>query len=74
MTEPQVASSDATNVELRIEKDGDDWVLNGRKWFITNAMYERTGIFIVMGKSDPDNPNRHLQQSADSGAKKRLPA
>ncbi len=63
MTEPQVASSDATNVELRIEQDGDHWVLNGRKWFITSAMYERTQIFIVMGKSDPDNPNRHLQQS-----------
>ena len=63
MTEPQVASSDATNVELRIERDGDEWVLNGRKWFITNAMYERTKIFIVMGKSDPENPNRHMQQS-----------
>ncbi|MFK7731470.1 MAG: acyl-CoA dehydrogenase family protein [Pseudomonadales bacterium] len=63
MTEPQVASSDATNVELRIERDGDDYLLNGRKWFITSAMYERTGIFIVMGKSDPDNSNRHLQQS-----------
>jgi acyl-CoA dehydrogenase len=63
MTEPQVASSDATNVELRIERDGDAWVLNGRKWFITGAMYERCRIFIVMGKSDPDNPNRHLQQS-----------
>lgn len=63
MTEPQVASSDATNVELRIEQDGDHCVLNGRKWFITSAMYERTKIFIVMGKSDPDNPNRHLQQS-----------
>ena len=63
MTEPQVASSDAANVELRIEREGDDWVLNGRKWFITNAMYERTKILIVMGKSDPNNPSRHLQQS-----------
>jgi acyl-CoA dehydrogenase len=63
MTEPQVASSDATNVELRIEKKGQEWVLNGHKWFITNAMYERTKILIVMGKSDPINPNRHLQQS-----------
>jgi acyl-CoA dehydrogenase len=63
MTEPQVASSDATNIELRISRDGDEWVLNGRKWFITNAMYERTKIFIVMGKSDPDNPNRHKQQT-----------
>jgi acyl-CoA dehydrogenase len=63
MTEPQVASSDATNIETRIERDGDDYVINGRKWFITGAMNERTQIFIVMGKSDPDNPNRHLQQS-----------
>lgn len=63
MTEPQVASSDATNIELSIRKDGDEWVLNGRKWFITNAMYELTKIFIVMGKSDPDNPNRHKQQT-----------
>ena len=63
MTEPQVASSDATNVQLSMVRDGDEWVLNGRKWFITNAMYERTRIFIVMGKSDPDNPNRHKQQS-----------
>jgi len=63
MTEPQVASSDATNIETRIERDGDDYVINGRKWFITGAMNERTKIFIVMGKSDPDNPNRHLQQS-----------
>lgn len=63
MTEPQVASSDATNVELKIRRDGDEWVLNGRKWFITNAMNARTKIFIVMGKTDPDNPNRHLQQT-----------
>ena len=65
MTEPQVASSDATNIELSIEKDNDtgDWVLNGRKWYITGAMYERTKIFIVMGKSDPENTNRHLQQT-----------
>lgn len=63
MTEPQVASSDATNIELRISKEGDEWVLNGRKWFITGAMYERTKIFIVMGKSDPENPSRHLQQT-----------
>ena len=63
MTEPQVACSDATNVELRIEREGDEWVLNGRKWFTSNAMHTRTAIFIVMGKSDPDNANRHLQQS-----------
>lgn len=63
MTEPQVASSDATNIELQIRRDGDEWVLNGHKWFITGAPYERCKIFIVMGKSDPDNANRHLQQS-----------
>ena len=63
MTEPQVASSDATNIQLAITKEGNEWVLNGRKWFITGAMYERTKIFIVMGKSDPDNPSRHLQQT-----------
>ena len=63
MTEPQVASSDATNIELSILRDGDEYVLNGRKWFITGAMYERCGLFIVMGKSDPDNPSRHKQQS-----------
>ncbi len=63
MTEPQVASSDATNIELSIKQDGDEWVLDGRKWFITGAMYERCGIMIVMGKSDPDNANRHKQQT-----------
>lgn len=63
MTEPQVASSDATNIELSIRREGDEWVLNGRKWFITGAFYERTKIFIVMGKSDPDNSNRHRQQT-----------
>lgn len=63
MTEPQVASSDATNIELSIRRDGDDYVLNGKKWFISGAMYERCAIFIVMGKSDPDNESRHKQQS-----------
>jgi len=63
MTEPGVASSDATNIETSIRREGDEYVIDGRKWFITNAMYERTQLFIVMGKSDPDNPNRHLRQS-----------
>ena len=63
MTEPDVASSDATNVQTSVLRDGNDYVINGRKWFITNAMYERTKILIVMGKSDPENPNRHQQQS-----------
>jgi acyl-CoA dehydrogenase len=62
MTEPDVASSDATNVELRIERDGDEYVLNGRKWFASGAMRERCQILIVMGKTDPDGPP-HRQQS-----------
>jgi len=63
MTEPDVASSDATNVRTSIVREEDEYVINGKKWFITNALYERTKIFIVMGKSDPENSNRHLQQS-----------
>ena len=63
MTEPDVASSDATNIQLSIRQDADEWVLNGRKWFITGAMNERTKIIIVMGKSAPDHPDRHRQQT-----------
>jgi acyl-CoA dehydrogenase len=63
MTEPQVASSDATNIELSIQKQGNEWVLNGRKWFITGAMHENTQVFIVMGKSNPNNTDRHQQQT-----------
>ncbi len=62
MTEPAVASSDATNVQLRIERDGDEYVLNGRKWWISGAMRERCRIFIVMGKTDLTAP-KHKQQS-----------
>jgi acyl-CoA dehydrogenase len=62
MTEPDVASSDATNIELRIERDGDDYVLNGRKWWTSGALKERCRILIVMGKTDPQAP-RHQQQS-----------
>src|SRR3954451_11519608 len=54
MTEPDVASSDARNIALRIERDGDDYVLNGRKWWTSGAMRERCRILIAMGKSDPD--------------------
>jgi acyl-CoA dehydrogenase len=63
MTEPDVASSDATNIRTRIERDGDGYVVNGRKWFITNAPYVRTKIFIVMGVSDPEHENRHARHS-----------
>ena len=63
MTEPDVASSDATNIETRIERDGDHYRINGKKWFITNAPYERTQIFIVMGVSDPVHENRHQRHS-----------
>jgi len=62
MTEPAVASSDATNIATRIERDGDEYVLNGRKWWITGAMNPNCSIFIVMGKTDPD-ADRHRQQS-----------
>ncbi|MEA2208871.1 MAG: acyl-CoA dehydrogenase [Solirubrobacteraceae bacterium] len=62
MTEPAVASSDARNVELRIERDGEDYVLNGRKWWTSNALHPNCRILIVMGKTDPDGPT-YKQQS-----------
>jgi acyl-CoA dehydrogenase len=62
MTEPAVASSDATNIELRIEREGDEYVLNGRKWWISGMMRERCRILIVMGKTDPGAPP-YRQQS-----------
>jgi acyl-CoA dehydrogenase len=62
MTEPDVASSDATNIALSIVRDGDEYVLNGRKWWITGAMNPNCRIFIVMGKTDP-TAERHRQQS-----------
>ena len=63
MTEPDVGSSDATNIQTKITKKDDHWVVSGRKWFITGAMSERTRLFIVMGKSNPDNPDRYRQQT-----------
>jgi acyl-CoA dehydrogenase len=62
MTEPDVASSDATNIQTSIVRDGDEYVINGRKWFITGAMNPNARIFIVMGKTDP-TAERHRQQS-----------
>ncbi len=62
MTEPAVASSDATNIATRIQRDGDEYVISGRKWWITGAMNPNARVFIVMGKSDSD-ADRHRQQS-----------
>ncbi len=63
MTEPAVASSDATNIESSIVRDGDDYIINGRKWYTTNATDPRCKICIFMGKTDPESPDRHRQQS-----------
>lgn len=63
MTEPDVASSDATNIQSLIVRDGDEYVINGHKWYTTNATDPRCKICIFMGKTDPDNPNRYKQQS-----------
>ena len=63
MTEPAVASSDATNIECRITRDGDSYVLEGRKWWVSGAADARCKLLIVIGKNDPDNANRHRQQS-----------
>jgi len=63
MTEPQVASSDATNIESSIVRDGNQYVINGHKWYTTNATHPRCEIAIFMGKTDPENTDRHRQQS-----------
>ena len=63
MTEPDVASSDATNIRCQIMREGDEYVIKGRKWYTTGGMRESCELLIVMGKSDPENPNRHAQQS-----------
>ncbi len=62
MTEPAVASSDATNIELSIVRDGEDYVLNGRKWWASGALHAHCRLLIVMGKTDPTGP-KHRQQS-----------
>jgi acyl-CoA dehydrogenase len=63
MTEPNVASSDATNIQTRIRREGDDYVISGTKWWSSGAGDPRCKIYIVMGKTDPDNTSRHSQQS-----------
>ncbi|MFG2513581.1 acyl-CoA dehydrogenase family protein [Streptomyces sp. NPDC048584] len=63
MTEPDVASSDATNITTRIERDGDEYVITGRKWYISGAMHPDCAVFIVMGKTDPDGADIRRQQS-----------
>ncbi len=63
MTEPDVASSDATNIETSIVRDGDEYVINGRKFYISGACRKSCEIMIVMGKTDPENTNRYIQQS-----------
>jgi acyl-CoA dehydrogenase len=63
MTEPEVASSDATNIQCRVERQGNEYVVNGRKWWSSGAGDPRCKIYILMGKSDPDNADRHQQQS-----------
>ena len=62
MTEPDVASSDATNIQTRIERDGDEYVINGRKWWTSNALHRNCRVLIVMGKTNPGGPP-HRQQS-----------
>src|SRR5687767_10508105 len=63
MTEPEVASSDATNIQCRIEKQGNQYLINGRKWWSSGAGDPRCRIYILMGKTDPANPDKHQQQS-----------
>ena len=63
MTEPLVASSDATNIESSIQKEGDEYVINGRKWWTSGANDPRCKVLIFMGKTDPNNPDRYKQQS-----------
>jgi acyl-CoA dehydrogenase len=63
MTEPEVASADATNIETRIRRDGDEYIINGRKWWTSGALDPRCKIMIVMGQTDPDNPDRYRRQS-----------
>jgi alkylation response protein AidB-like acyl-CoA dehydrogenase len=72
MTEPMVASSDATNVECRIERDGDEYVINGRKWWTSGAMDPRCKLCILMGKTDLRAPPHKQQSMVSTPARARL--
>jgi len=63
MTEPDVASSDATNISLTMRKEGNSYILNGSKWWSSGAGDPRCQVYIVMGKTDPSNPDKYKQQS-----------
>jgi acyl-CoA dehydrogenase len=63
MTEPRVASSDATNIETAIRREGNEYVINGLKWWISGAGDPRCAVYLLMGKTDPDNKDSHRQQS-----------
>jgi acyl-CoA dehydrogenase len=63
MTEPDIASSDASNIKMRITKEDNEWVLNGSKWWSSGAGDPRCQVYIVMGKNDPNNPDKYRQQS-----------
>lgn len=63
MTEPAIASSDATNIETNIRREGNEYVINGRKWWISGAGDPRCAVYLVVGKTDPNNKNIHKQQS-----------
>jgi acyl-CoA dehydrogenase len=63
MTEPAVASSDATNIQMQMKREGNEYVINGRKWWSSGAGDPRCKLYIVMGKTNPDNPSKHSQQS-----------
>jgi acyl-CoA dehydrogenase len=63
MTEPNVASSDATNIQCSIKREGDEYLINGIKWWSSGAGDSRCKVYVLMGKTDPDNPSKHSQQS-----------